>query len=179
MRKALQCITLGRFVLLEKTQGIEVGTRYSAALNEMNSVRLKSRNGIYFVAGQTVEIYEWKKDQAQQRYRVKTLAYTYGFTRRIAGDEEETELLSFHWVREQSTQKPYPLGHLHIGPGLLASPTPIRPGDFHNAHIPTERVSIESVVRFAIVELNVEPLREDWESVLKATENAFKTRKTA
>lgn len=56
MRKALQCITLGRFVLLEKTHGIEIGTRYSAALNEMGSVRLKSRDGIYFVAGQTVEI---------------------------------------------------------------------------------------------------------------------------
>jgi hypothetical protein len=177
MRKALRCITPGRFALLEKTNGIVANTPYSAALNTMNSVRLKSRDGIYFVAGQTVEIYEWKLDRPQQRYRVKTLSYTYGFTRKVAS-EEEVELLYFHWVREQSAQNPYPLGHLHIGPGLLANPTVIRPGDFHNAHIPTERVSFEAVVRFAIVELGVEPLRNDWRTALKATEDAFKAHKT-
>jgi hypothetical protein len=108
---------------------------------------------------------------------VKTTSYTYGFTQKLR-DGAEVELLHFHWERERSTQNPYPLGHLHIGPGLLAHPTPIRAGDFHNAHIPTGRVSFESVVRFAIIELGVEPLREDWESALKKTEDAFLRHKT-
>src|SRR4051794_22314886 len=102
MRKALQCITPGRFALLEKTNGLLPNTTYSAALNRMDSVRLKSRDGIYLVAGQTIEIYEWKPERPQQRFRVKTLSYTYGFTRNVTG-EEEAELLYFHWIREQSS----------------------------------------------------------------------------
>jgi hypothetical protein len=47
----------------------------------------------------------------------------------------------------------------------------IRPGDFHNAHIPTKRVWLEAIVRFAITELRVEAL-------LGETEEAFKTHKT-
>jgi hypothetical protein len=178
MNKALQCISRERFLLLEKTAHIEANTTYSAALNEMNSVPLKSDDGIHLVAGQTIQIYEWKPKHPQQRYRVKTLSYIYGFTQKTRDSDEEVEMLSFHWDRERIGVVRYPLGHLHIGPGLLANPTPIRLGDFHNAHIPTERVSFEAVVRFAIVELGVQPLFEDWEPRLKATETAFLQYKT-
>ena len=124
MRRALQCLTLGRFVLLERTPEIVVDTTCAVALNRMDSVRLKSREGIYLVAGQKIQIYEADPEQAQERYRVTTLSYTYGFTQRVrAGDE--VELLTFHWDRERTAQDPYSLGHLHIGPGLLANPTRI------------------------------------------------------
>jgi hypothetical protein len=176
MRRALRCITPGRFALLEKTPTVLANTVYPVALHNMNSAPLRSRDNIFLVAGQTIEIYEWKPDEPQERYRVKTLSYTYGFTRR-SGDTEE-ELLAFHWERERTTRSPYPLGHLHIGSGLLANPTVIRPGDFHTAHIPTERVSLEAIVHFAIVELGVTSLRDDWELELAGTEDAFKVHKT-
>ena len=177
MRRALQCVTLERFVLLEKTPTIRANVIYPVALNEMNSVPLRSREGISLVAGQNIRIYEADPDYVQERYRVKTVWYTYGFTQQ-ARDGSETELLAFHWDRERTPENVYLLGHLHIGPGLLSGQTAIRPGDFHNAHIPTERVSLEAIVRFAITELNVEALCADWETVLKETEDTFKAHKT-
>jgi hypothetical protein len=176
MRRALQCITLERFVLLEKTPTMRADTIYPVALNEMNSVPLRSREGISLVAGQNIRIYEADPDHVQERYRVTTLWYTYGFTQQTR-DGAETELLTFHWDRERMAENLYPLGHLHIGPGLLSGQTAIRPGDFHNAHIPTERVSLEAIVRFAITELHVEALCADWETVLNETEDAFKVHK--
>jgi hypothetical protein len=177
MRRALQCVTLGRFTLLERTPDILPDTTYVVALNRMDSVRLRSREGLYLVAGQRIRIYEANPELPQERYRVTTLWYAYGFTQK-ARDGSEEELIAFHWDRERTAQNPYPLGHLHIGPALLANQTVIRPGDFHNAHIPTERVALEAVVRFAITELNVQPLCDDWETILEATEEAFKTHKT-
>ena len=45
-------------------------------------------------------------------------------------------------------------------------------------HIPTGRVSLESVVRFAIAELGVRPIRDDWGRVLDAGQAAFDARRT-
>lgn len=158
MRKALQCISLGRFTLIGRLGRMEANVTYPVALNDMNSARLRSRHGFYFVAGQEVEIYEQDGAEGHERYTVKTLSYVYGFTRKTLHDEQEQEVLQFHWNRERAANNPYPLGHLHIGQGLLAQPTFMRPGDFHNAHIPTDRISLEAVIRFAITELEVQPL---------------------
>ncbi|HUG16929.1 MAG TPA: hypothetical protein VMM78_18115 [Thermomicrobiales bacterium] len=51
---------------------------------------------------------------------------------------------------------------------MIASTAPVRPTTFHRAHIPTGQVFIDDVVRFAIADLGVEPLRSDWDSVLAA-----------
>src|SRR4051812_37523265 len=118
MRRALQCVTLGRFVLLEKTRTMQANTIYPVALNDMNSVPLRSREGISLVAGQNIRIYEADPDHVQERYLVTTLWYTYGFIQQDR-DGSETELLTFHWDRERTAEHLYPLGHLHIGPGLL------------------------------------------------------------
>jgi hypothetical protein len=144
----------------------------AVALNAMNSSPLKSRHGINLVAGQRIEIYETGSDIAQQRYAVKISAYVYGFTR--AGQSgEEVEILHFHWDRDPLPGNPYPSGHLHIGQGLLAQPTFMRQGDFHHAHVPTGHISMESVIRFAITELAVEPMDHNWATVL--TESEAKT----
>lgn len=62
---------------------------------------------------------------------------------------------------------------VHIGRGLLASPVVVRLGDFHRAHIPTGYIDFTAIVRFAIVELGVDPLAPAWESILEAAEPAF------
>lgn len=141
----------------------------AVALNAMNSSPLKSRFGINLVAGQRIEIYDTGSEIAQQRYAVRINAYVYGFTR-AGRSGEEVEILHFHWDREPLPGNPYPPGHLHIGKGLLAQPTFMRRGDFHHAHIPTGRVSMESVIRFAIMELEVEPLERNWSHVLADSE---------
>ena len=51
-------------------------------------------------------------------------------------------------------------------------------GTSHKAHIPTKRLSFESIVRFAITELKVRPQQATWETTLDASEAAFEEHKT-
>jgi hypothetical protein len=46
------------------------------------------------------------------------------------------------------------------------------------AHLATGRVALESLLRCAIAELGVEPLREDWRKVLDASERRFEEWRT-
>jgi hypothetical protein len=177
MNKALRCIAHQKgFVVKELSAGLIPETNYSVTLNNMNSVPLSSTPRVYLVAGQTIRIYEWHPGVADEQYRVQAVSYTYAFTTKAAGNE--VELLRFEWRRESDLSTPYPRGHLHVGPGLLATPTVIRPGDFHKAHIPTKRISFEAIVRFAITELNVRPQQAAWETTLAASEAAFEEHKT-
>jgi len=43
----------------------------------------------------------------------------------------------------------------------------------HKLHLPTERVSLESVIRLLIVDLDVIPRRADWQTLLDRQEQAF------
>jgi hypothetical protein len=80
------------------------------------------------------------------------------------------ELIAFHWHPGRANQPDFP--HLHVT-GRAGSVAIDR-----KQHVPTGRVSLESVVRFAIVELGVRPLRPDWERVLDAGQAEFDARRT-
>lgn len=174
MQEALQCIVLGRFALQERSRTLHTGTAYPVSMNKMNSVSLKSPHRLNLIVGQRIEIYETSALGSRERYAVRVLSYHYGITRKDRNAMVESELLHFHWDREVAAGSLYPPGHLHIGQGLLAQPTFMRPGDFQNAHIPTERISLESVVRFAITELDVEPLKANWRQTLGDSEAMFR-----
>lgn len=168
LRDALRCITPERFVLKASTIGLLADTTYAVTLNDMNSVLLKGPNTLYLVAGQNILISEKTSARSRDRYQVQTLSYTYGFT--IKTECGEQELLTFHWNHDQAPSHSIAPGHLHVGRGLLANSTVIRPGDFQNAHIPTGFITFAAVVRFAITELGVAPLTKDWNLVLAAAE---------
>jgi hypothetical protein len=135
LREALRCITPGRFVLKETTTGLLVDTNYAVLLNNMNSMPLNRPNALHLIAGQNVRISERQLGTSGDRFQVRTLTYTYGFTNKT--ETREQELLTFHWNHVSTAPHSIPPGHLHVGRGLLAHPTVIRPGDFQNAHIPT------------------------------------------
>jgi hypothetical protein len=62
------------------------------------------------------------------------------------------------------SEAPHP--HLHIHqPGAAGLP--------RKAHYPSNRVSLESVIRTCISELGAAPLREDWDSILALNEGKF------
>jgi hypothetical protein len=176
LREALRCLTPGRFVLRESPAGIRANTEYSVALNNMNSVPLKGPSRIFLIAGQTVRIHDSHSTNPHERYRVIPLSYTYGFS--IGKGRGEHELLTFHWNAEGNPSNIIPNAHLHIGPGLLAAPTVVRPRDFHNAHVPTGYITFAAVVRFAIAELGVIPQNRDWVSVLWNSETLLRRQYT-
>jgi predicted RNA-binding protein len=45
-------------------------------------------------------------------------------------------------------------------------------------HVPTGRVPLEDVIRFAVQEQNVIARKADWKDILDQTEATFRTKKT-
>jgi len=80
-------------------------------------------------------------------------------------DQRERELIAFHWHPGRRDQPDFP--HLHIG--VTTGTVSI----VRKHHVPTGRVSLEAIVRFLITELDVRPLRNDWERVLDEGERSF------
>jgi len=81
-----------------------------------------------------------------------TSAYSYQLRERGG-----PEIILFHW-HPFANQVPFP--HLHMAGGAGSVAIDAR------RHIPGGWVSLHAVVRFAIVELGVRPLRPDWERIL-------------
>jgi hypothetical protein len=78
-------------------------------------------------------------------WRVMTEEYIYEL--RLVGGGE---LISYHWHPRGTSGITWPHAHCH---------TLTTPVDLSRTHFPTGRIALESVVRYAIVELKV-PLRE-------------------
>lgn len=88
-------------------------------------------------------------------WRVTTRGYQYSFDDASTGHE----IISFQWHPDQRNAVQFP--HLHIGYG-----SGVTFGGLIKSHVPTGRISIEAMVRFAINELKVTPRRDDWEETL-------------
>jgi hypothetical protein len=82
------------------------------------------------------------------------------------------EVLGFHWHPESRGRVTWP--HVHVGTVALA-----RRGALNRRiHIPTGRVAVEDVLRLAIIDLGVESLRDDWETVFRQTQDVFERWRT-
>jgi hypothetical protein len=85
-------------------------------------------------------------------WAVRPTRYIYSL---LAGPS--TEILGYHWHPEDRSRVTSP--HLHI----YGQTTPV---DLRKMHLPTSWVSLQAVLRLAIDDLQVSPLRDDWPSVL-------------
>lgn len=99
-------------------------------------------------------------DPERGPWKVSTLAYWY----RVENDSGR-ELVSWHW--HPLGHNAYEAPHLHVG-------WP----EYAKHHLPTERVSIEAVIRFLITELDVVPQKSDWAEVLDRAEAMFRRWRT-
>jgi hypothetical protein len=102
-----------------------------------------------------------------RRWAVSTAAYYYTLQ-----DAEGREVLSYHWHPSAGVGFP----HMHI-----RAEAQVGPKSLHKYHLPTNRVTLEAVLRLAITELGVtvRPQRaEDWEAVLNETESVHEERRT-
>jgi hypothetical protein len=95
----------------------------------------------------------------QRLWEARTVGWIYD-----VADSRDELIAAFHWHPEHSSRVARPHVHVHGDHDTV---------DLHKLHLPTGRVSIESVIRFAIEDLGVAPRRSDWESVLDRHEEAF------
>lgn len=166
MNEALGCITAGRLAV-PRVHRFETDRVYSIVLQQGDPVRLRGVIPLLFSVGHQFRIVE-TEDHDRGPFEVRTVQYWYQLE-----TTRGQELLAFHWTPEtdRAGQRRYP--HLHVGSSMVASDAPLIPDRFNKTHIPTNRVPLESVIRFAIEELGVRELRADWEGVLERTEGAF------
>jgi|GEM_PF-1593396 len=163
--KALQavvgCVTEARLTLNEN-RAIELDKVYAIVLKSGDGVHLSSKyGGIQFDLGQRFRIVR-DPEVAQGPYRATIVEYWYGFA-----IQDGPSLLGYHWTPETTAVSQRTFPHLHIESGLIGETVHSRLRSFNKLHVPTERVSCESIVRFAIEELGVPPIKSSWRSVLE------------
>ncbi len=165
LNDALQCVTNHRLII-QSPFTLRLNTEYSAPLADFDLVPLRGNLDVKLRAGHVLRIVESETSEKRTRYTAKTIEYYYEY--RIA----EQEILAFHWKPESRVPEVVSYPHLHVGRALLAGQQVIRPGDFHKVIIPTGSVSLESVLRLAITEFGVRPLRANWEEIFERVERA-------
>ncbi|MCC5574443.1 hypothetical protein IMZ11_02155 [Microtetraspora sp. AC03309] len=94
-------------------------------------------------------------------WRVTTRGYVYE-VQSASGEA----VMSWHWHPTSKMRDP----HIHAGHTQLADDAVLS----RKHHTPTGRVSLESVVRFCLEDLQADHLRNDWDKVLALREGLFK-----
>jgi len=150
LRRALSCVAAAR---LFAPRGKEPGDIEALSLSE-DPLRLHSaRIGpLQFFIGHQYKLVQ----DGRHAWHVSTVRYVYHLA-----DEEGRELIGWHWHPASSA---YP--HLHVP----AEPIGRR------MHVPTGRVSLESVIRFLLDDLEVPATRDrinDYAQVLNECEAPF------
>jgi hypothetical protein len=108
--------------------------------------------------------------QIEQHVRLSTVPETGGLFVDTSGyiysilTRDGAEIVSYHWHPYGEGAIRFP--HAHIGPALSRQDFVNRPKEAHHIHFPTGVVGLADILRLAIVELGVEPLRSDWEEIL-------------
>jgi hypothetical protein len=167
LREALHCVTRQHLTLRERAR-LTAGPPYTLALSKMDPVPLKGMFPLRVTVGQIVRIVRTDESNAPRGpFKISTVQYLYAFS-----TPQGQEILGFHWTPEATGANVVTTPHLHIGPAITAGQTALRSGDLHKVHVPTGHVSVKAIVRLAISEFGVEPLRPNWEEVLQRTENA-------
>jgi hypothetical protein len=153
-------VTQARFTLAARMR-LRTGRPYGVLLNDMSPVPLRGDFPLFLSVGQTVRIQALRPGT----YATTCVQYFYELA-----TSDSREVLAFHWTPEGTAQGIVTFPHLHVGSAVLSESTPVRPREFHRVHIPTGHVGLSSVVRLAITEFSVQPLIDDWESVIERVE---------
>lgn len=158
LQRAVSCVTRAVLIVSRAEPTVPSLVRFSE--------RLVSLQGADRLSISLLHAVEVRKEPADKGAgRVRSLGYWYQIYQR-----DGSEVIAFHWHPEPPATVPFP--HLHVD-GRSAAPTFDR-----RRHVPTGRVSLEAVVRFAIAELDVRPLRDDWQRVLGQGTAAFDAGRT-
>lgn len=126
-----------------------------------NPVRLNrdGREPLYLGASQ-----QFDTERGRLGWRVTTRQYIYTLG---SGPEFKDAFVAWHWHPDKREEC-----HLHAYVAHAAM------GEMGEWHIPTRRVSFEEVLRFAIVDLRVRPIKNDWAVILEDVEKAFDSHKS-
>ena len=163
---------------LTKSRIVAVGSEDSARIavsfrqdNQLTSAPLQTKYGpMTLYVGQLCEGVQAGRD----RVRLRTVLYTYTLTLVDGGDSDKKTdpLLRWEYVRTPADGGLWCRHHLQ-------GPTPLSFGragyvPLNDLHLPTGYVPIEEIIRFCLVDLEVEPLSANWHDILYASYKKFR-----
>ena len=125
---------------------------HTLAVNGGDPIALRGSSRLMFSLQQDYRIVE--TDTPRQTYRVEIAAYNY-----VIYDSEIREILIYHWHPRGSS--PFAMPHLHLKQGAQVGRSEVR-----DAHLPTGEVSLVAFLRLLVVDLGVQPRRQDWDTIL-------------
>ncbi len=126
-----------------------------------NLLRLqRGRETLFLDASQRIQIFE------ADNFRISTLHYIYV----LWSPRSNERIIDWHYHRRQNNSFE---AHLHIRDDARATNH-----NLVNRHIPTGRVPLEDVVRFAVQEINIGPRDSNWQNILQETEASFRANGT-
>lgn len=162
LKDSLSCIAHVK-ITLSRGGWSQRGRTHALTVNDDQPVAMRFPAGkprLLLRVGMHYEIVP-NETAGQEPLRIRTRAYDYEL--QLASGEA---VVSYHWHPDSRITAP----HLHVGRTQLAADAVLS----HKAHQPTDRISLESVVRACITEFGAQPLKEDWERVLALREGQFK-----
>jgi hypothetical protein len=142
------------------------GIRSVAAPRGGGFAALRGQNRLHFSAAIEYELIK-TDDPELGPWKVRTDGYWY----HVVSDAKD-EVLLFHWHPDRNSTEQAP--HLHLGTSQLTREAVVT----RRTHVPTGRVSLESVIRLLITDFGVVPLRSDWDQLLDANERRFLQHRT-
>jgi hypothetical protein len=164
LQTALACVTQD---VLQVAGGYHISaTPHAVTLSRGQAVPLRGETGVHLRLTQQYRVVEDPDLGERAPFKCSTAAYHYALE-----DPEERELLAFHWHPQGRSSVTWP--HIHIGEAAELGWDGLQ-----GAHVPSGRISIEEVLRFAIAELGVEALRPDWPEVLETTQGQYEIWRT-
>ena len=157
IQHSISCVT--RAVLVAR-DGYHVSDRpQRVALGTDSPISLKGSGQLSLWVSQWYRLVEIAEQNAM--HRVVVVGYLYAFD-----DANGREVVAFQWHPQGASPITYP--HFHLGAGAQ-----IGRRELQGCHIPTGMIALEQVIRLAIEEPGVEPLRGDWDDVLREGQTVF------
>jgi hypothetical protein len=158
LNRALSCVT--KAVVIGSGHD-PANERHALVLNNGDPVSLQSNPRLFLSVAMHYRVVR----RVQQRdWKVSTVAYMYGIQ-----NKDEEELLAYHWHPRTTPDHAEPHLHFYESAGTAV---------FAKLHLPTNRVSLEAILRFLVVELKVKPLKNDWVKILGETQKAHEMFRT-
>ena len=168
LRQALHCVTAAPLSVPDvRGKTPRPAIEYSAAVGAGLPVQLQGQHRLRLQVGHVFRLIE-TDDVDRGPIKAQTVRYQY-----VVNTNDNQELFAYHWAPAAGESgRTFP--HMHIG-SLVTAGSAFLPKTFSRLHIPTSRVSLESVIRFLIEELEVEPIieREKALTQLVQSEAAF------
>ncbi len=143
--------------------------------DETGFLMLKRKDGskLFLELDQHVQVLKVNTDKGA-RYRVSTVRYIYAIWK-----SPDDCLVGWHYHPDLDVA--FPHVHVYDKTDEAQKMAGCKPFMLNGMHMPSGRVSLEEVIKFAIIELEVIPEKkraEDWEKILSETGDRFETNKT-